>query len=225
MENNLNSNSDFLEWKNNGKTVVAESKIKWLFIRNYTIIALIFFTIYKIISKIFHLKFLDTLNENFMNTSLLVIEDITKFVDLLINGSYNIFICAIIISLCTPIYTFISSMLIFEKYKIKKENKKNIIKLISIIELIISLVLMFDISVAYINQEDICVNYKLSLQKVIDKYNSSNKQRIDDNIDNYLNKVHTTNVIQFLILLITNICCSVFCIYWQKKILEKNCLE
>ena len=92
MEDKSNSNLDFFELTNNGKVVASESKIKWLFIRNYTIISLVFFTIYKIIFNVLDMKFLDVFNESFQWTNRLVMADIPKFVSLLINRSYTILI-------------------------------------------------------------------------------------------------------------------------------------
>lgn len=222
MEDKSNSNLDFFELTNNGKVVASESKIKWLFIRNYTIISLVFFTIYKIIFNISDMKFLDVFNESFQWTNRLVMADIPKFVSLLINRSYTILISSIIIILCSIIYTFVSSILIFKKYKIKKNDKKNIMKAVAIIQLIIFLVLMFDISVAYINQTKTCNDWKPIIQKIIDK--SSNTEVVNYNADNYVNKVYTTNITQFFIILLINICYSIFCFKCQEKIVDKNCI-
>ena len=115
MEEKSKVYSELFDTVKDGKMVETESNIKWKFIRNYTIIALIFFTIYKLIYNIFDLKFIEIINENFSKINSLVIEDISKFVNILVNISFGIFISSLIIILCNFLYTYISSFLIFRK--------------------------------------------------------------------------------------------------------------
>ena len=220
MEEKSKVYSELFDTVKDGKMVETESNIKWKFIRNYTIIALIFFTIYKLIYNIFDLKFIEIINENFSKINSLVIEDISKFVNILVNISFGIFISSLIIILCNFLYTYISSFLIFRKNKIKKSYIKNIIKVISIIEIIILVFIMFDISVDYINHAKIATDWSPFLEKVLEKYNYTDKD-----INSLLNKVYITDIVQFIILLSINICCTKYCIYWQKRIIERNSIE
>ena len=220
MEEKSKVYSELFDTVKDGKIVETESNIKWKFVRNYTIIALILFTIYKIIYNIFDMKFLEVINENFSRSNLLVVEDISKFVNILVNRSFIIFISSLIIILCNFLYTYISSFLIFRKNKVKKSYVKNIIKVISIIELIILVFIMFDISVDYISHAKTCSDFSTSFEKVLEKYNSTNKD-----INTLLNKVYITDIVQFIILLSINICCTKYCISWQKRIIEGNSIE
>ena len=220
MEEKSKVYSELFDTVKDGKIVETESNIKWKFVRNYTIIALILFTIYKIIYNIFDMKFLEVINENFSRSNLLVVEDISKFVNILVNRSFIIFISSLIIILCNFLYTYISSFLIFRKNKVKKSYVKNIIKVISIIELIILVFIMFDISVDYIDHSKTCSDFSPSFEKVLEKYNSTDKD-----INTLLNKVYITDIVQFIILLSINICCTKYCISWQKRIIEGNSIE
>ena len=220
MEEKSKIYSELFDTVKDGKIVETESNIKWKFVRNYTIIALILFTIYKIIYNIFDMKFLEVINENFSRSNLLVVEDISKFVNILVNRSFIIFISSLIIILCNFLYTYISSFLIFGKNKVKKSYVKNIIKVISIIELIILVFIMFDISVDYISHSKTCADFSPSFEKVLEKYNSTDK-----GINILLNKVYITDIVQFIILLSINICCTKYCICWQKRIIERNSIE
>ena len=220
MEEKSKVYSELFDTVKDGKIVETESNIKWKFVRNYTIIALILFTIYKIIYNIFDMKFIEVINENFSRSNLLVVEDISKFVNILVNRSFIIFISSLIIILCNFLYTYISSFLIFRKNKVKKSYVKNIIKVISIIELIILVFIMFDISVDYINHAKTCSDLSPSFEKILEKYNSTDKD-----INMLLNKVYITDIVQFIILLSINICCTKYCIYWQKRIIERNSIE
>ena len=220
MEEKSKVYSELFDTVKDGKMVETESNIKWKFIRNYTIIALIFFTIYKLIYNIFDLKFIEIINENFSKINSLVIEDISKFVNILVNISFGIFISSLIIILCNFLYTYISSFLIFRKNKIKKSYIKNIIKVISIIEIIILVFIMFDISVDYINHAKIATDWSPFLEKVLEKYNYTDKD-----INSLLNKVYITDIVQFIVLLAVNICCTKYCISWQKRIIERNSIE
>ena len=219
MENKINSsNLDFLELTNGGKIVATESKIKWLFIRNYTIIALIFFTIYKIIYNIMDQKFINLLNENFAMK--IVPSDIINFTDVFVDRAHVIMITSIIILLCNLIIVGISSILILQKYKIKKEYVNNIMKVIVIIELVFFAVLVFDFSVIYINQTSLS-DRKYSFETALEKYNANHAQKVEYNIDDYMNKINNANITNLVVTLIINILCTSLCVLGQKKILEK----
>ncbi len=220
MEENSKLYSELFDTVQDGKIIESEKNIKWKFILNYTIISLIFFTIYKITYNIFDMKFIEVINENFSRINFLVIDDISKFVNILVNRSFIIFISSLIIILCNFIYTYISSVFIFRKNKTKKSYVNAIIKVITIIELIIFVFIMFDISVNYINHAKICSDYSISFKEVLEKNNSTNAD-----INSFLNKVYVTDIIQLIILFVINICCTKSCISWQKRIIERNTVE
>ena len=67
MEEKSNSNLDFFNMVKDGKVVSSVSKAKWEFTKKYTLLALAFFSIYRIIFYIVDSHFMDVLN-NFQST-------------------------------------------------------------------------------------------------------------------------------------------------------------
>lgn len=223
MENEPMSNLEFFEMSKNGKITTSKEKIKWVFTRNYTIIGLIFFIIYKLTFEIISREYMKMFNY-FQRT----MHNVESFMENLYNEFYILLIICIAIILSNFLVVLLSSASIFLKYQIKKSDLKNVIKRIVTIQLIFIGVLSFEFTVAYINDMSTSdVNTRRLGQVIAGTFNVDEIQaRLQNSdiklIDENINKMEIIYTIRYITLLVTNIVCSLLCIKWQKKILEKN---
>ena len=212
MDNKSISNAEFFDMKQNGKIVIAEEKIKWEFIKKYTFISLVAFIIYKINLFIVDEKFIKLFND-----FKITISSAKNYIENVNNHVYQTGIICLIMILFNFLIVFLSSKLIFKKYKIKKEYINQIMKIIIIIEMIFTLVLLFEFTVAYINE-----TYNSIHQWRIEKLLNNNNI---EKINYFANKIKNIYLERFIILSIINIFCSITCTFLQKKIIEKNILK
>ena len=212
MDNKSISNAEFFDMKQNGKIVIAEEKIKWEFIKKYTFISLVAFIIYKINLFIVDEKFIKLFND-----FKITISSAKNYIENVNNHVYQTEIICLIMILFNFLIVFLSSKLIFKKYKIKKEYINQIMKIIIIIEMIFTLVLLFEFTVAYINE-----TYNSIHQWRIEKLLNNNNI---EKINYFANKIKNIYLERFIILSIINIFCSITCTFLQKKIIEKNILK
>lgn len=220
MENEPMSNLEFFEMSKNGKIAASKEKIKWLFTRNYTIIALIFFTIYKLTFEIIDSEYIKKFNY-FERT----IQNIENYMENMNNQLYIVLAISILLILSNFLVVFISSTLIFSKYKIKRLDLKSVTKKIIIMQIIFIGVLSFDFTVAYINDMRTSGVDRWRLGKLvgIDTHKQTQIQNPDYQIvDKNMNKIYIMHTFRYILLLGTNIICSILCIKLQKKILEEN---
>lgn len=220
MENEPMSNLDFFEMSRDGKITASKEKIKWLFTRNYTIIALIFFTIYKLAFEIIIREYMKMFNY-FQRT----IPNIENYMENMNNQLYIVLTISILLILSNFLVVFISSTLIFSKYKIKKSDLKSVTKKIIIMEIIFIGVLSFEFTVAYINdmRTSVVDRWRLGQLVGIDTHKQTQIQDSDYQIlDENMNKIYIMHTFRYILLLVTNITCSILCIRLQKKILEEN---
>ena len=215
MENEQISNSEFLEMSKNGKAVLSEEKAKWLFIRNYTFIALIPFIIYRLTFEILTNEYIKKFNY-FEST----ISSAENYIENIVTETCIIIVLSMVFILCNFLVVFLSSRLIFEKYKISKKHLKSIMKTITIMQLIFIGVFLFYFTVGYIDDRATFVD-KWRLEKLTDISANKNQEKYYI-IDEYMNKINTINMARYIILLIASITCSISCIKLQKKFLEGN---
>ena len=209
MDDKSVSNLEFIEMTQNGRKVPTQQKIKWEFIKNYTFTALIVFVIYKIALFIVDDKFMNLFND-FKST----ISSAENYIENVNSHVYQTTLICLVTILFNFFIVFLSSILIFKKYKIKKEYINKVMKAIIIIELIFALVLLFEFTVSYINE--VCTNiHEWRIEKLL------NNKNIEE-IDYFTNKVTNIYLARFIILTIINIICSITCIFLQKKIMKKN---
>ncbi len=220
MENEPMSNSEFLEMSKNGKVTASEEKVKWLFIRNYTFIGLTFFTIYRLTFGIIDSKYMKMFNY-FQNTT----PTIEAFMENMINQSYIILTISILVILSNFLVVILSSILIFSKYKIKKTCLKNVTRKIIIMQIIFVGVLSFEFTVAYINEMRTSGVDKWRIGQLvgIDTHNQTQTQDTEYYIINEnMNKIYFMSTFKYIVLMLTNIACSILCIRLQKNVLEEN---
>lgn len=220
MENEPMSNSEFFEMSKNGKVTASEEKVKWLFIRNYTFIGLTFFTIYRLTFGIIDSKYMKMFNY-FQNTT----PTIEAFMENMINQSYIILTISILVILSNFLVVILSSILIFSKYKIKKTCLKNVTRKIIIMQIIFVGVLSFEFTVAYINEMRTSGVDKWRIGQLvgIDTHNQTQTQDTEYYIINEnMNKIYFMSTFKYIVLMLTNIACSILCIRLQKNVLEEN---
>lgn len=220
MENEPMSNLEFFEMSKNGKVTASEEKVKWLFIRNYTFIGLTFFTIYRLTFGIIDSKYMKMFNY-FQNTT----PTIEAFMENMINQSYIILTISILVILSNFLVVILSSILIFSKYKIKKTCLKNVTRKIIIMQIIFVGVLSFEFTVAYINEMRTSGVDKWRIGQLvgIDTHNQTQTQDTEYYIINEnMNKIYFMSTFKYIVLMLTNIACSILCIRLQKNVLEEN---
>lgn len=220
MENEPMSNSEFFEMSKNGKVTASEEKVKWLFIRNYTFIGLTFFTIYRLTFGIIDSKYMKMFNY-FQNTT----PTIEAFMENMTNQFYIILTISILVILSNFLVVILSSILIFSKYKIKKTCLKNVTRKIIIMQIIFVGVLSFEFTVAYINEMRTSGVDKWRIGQLvgIDTHNQTQTQDTEYYIINEnMNKIYFMSTFKYIVLMLTNIACSILCIRLQKNVLEEN---
>ncbi len=211
MENKLNSNLDFFELTNNGKVIASEEKIKSEFIKKYTIIALIPFTIYKIIIYIFS-------NEGYKKIAdyQFILAHIVNNSEATIELMSKIFTCSIAFILSNFFVVIISSIWVFKKQKMKKEYINKIMKIVIIFQVIFTILFSFECIVNYINNSWI---YENKFELLSENKGTSN---INYNIKEYSNKLENIRTMHLIVELIVIVGTTISCTFLQKKILKMN---
>ncbi len=218
MKDESVSNLEFFELSHGRKIAASESKIKWEFIKYYTILALIFFSIYRIA-----LYFIEHSYINLFNNFESKISNAEEYM-LNINNESSFILCINIIFILSYFITaLISFLLINNKYTIKKEYVKNILKVIIIIQLILALVLTFYISITYFNELNTTSIYRSRLEKLpLKTQDGTNIEDKNFVIDEYMNKINITYITSLITLLVFNALCAILCVFLEKKFLESN---
>ena len=216
MKEKSDSILDFFNMVNNGKVVISEKKAKWEFIEKYSILLLIFFTIYRITFYIVDIQFMDTLN-NFGTT----ITDVEDYIHTVKNQECILSIICIAIILCNFIVVFVSSFSFFNKYSIKKDYCKEIQKTIIIIELIFIGVISFYFYIHYSDKHEAIHVDKYRIETLL---GINNNQEDNKQVDKYLETLDNLYLINFVSLELAEIFCAISCVLIQRKIMETNCI-
>ncbi len=213
--NRTSLNTGFLEEKIYGKMAVPKNKITSEFIEKYIVIALIPFTIYQI-----GIYIIRTLGHKALDDQQFSIESIVNFSDIAINLSYNILAFSIIIVLSNFFVVFFSSKVIFKKYKARKEDFIGIMKIIIILQLIFTSISTLYYYVSYIDEIGINNSYISKFEWL--ESNNKKTSSINYDIKKYIADINKINQINLTILIIVNLVCISFCIFWQSRILKFN---
>ena len=198
-----------------GKMVATKNKIVKEFIEKYIIIALIPWVIYRI-----GIYILCDIANKTMEKQQFSIESILDYSNIATDLSYKILIFSIILVLSNFLIVFFSSKLIFKKYKIKREDVNSIMKVIIILQVMFVSITTLYYYVSYNNE--ICFNSALGTKfEWLAEQNMKSKTNNYD-VNKYVNNVREIYQIHLSILIITNFCCTLLCIFWQREILKYN---
>ena len=214
MSNKNDNDHSLLDDFTTNMSTVPEKKLMSTYQICYIILSLIPFTIYRIAENIF-------LSSTFwrqaeLQFSLLDFDNFCKVTNEL---SYKLLAISVMLILSVLIMSFISILKV-SKYKIKKEDIKKFKKGIIVLQLIITSIIIFFLSVDYINAKP----DKL----YIDKYERLANQNYDDpsnvlyEIKESENKMHIVFNLNFATEIILEIVCSFVSIKFQNKIIEKK---
>ena len=183
----------------------------------YIVLSLIPFSIYRIAENIFA-------NGTYRIQAELQfsLSDMDNFCKVTNELSYKLLTISIMLILSVLIMSFISILKI-SKFKMEKEDIKKFKKGIIILQLLISIIIIFFISVDY-------KNVKGTIPRHIDKYESMVNQN-DNNASNIIyeikeseNKMNMVFNLNFATEIILEIVCSFVSINFQNKIIDKNCV-
>ncbi len=219
MKDESISNSELFQMSKKGKIVITIEKIKWEFTKTYTFIALIPFIIYNISFYIINDQFIKLFNhcEKILSSAEEYFYNVSNTANLIL-------ITSILFILCDLVVVFISSTLIFDKYTIKKEDIKKLMKSIIILQLIFLAVFSFYICITYIeDNRDIGGNIN-KIGKLLKRENlhTMTPEDISHKTDEYVAKINRMNLINFIILMFSAISIVTSCVFIQKKIIQNN---
>lgn len=217
MEKERISNLEFFEMTRNRKKMATEKIVKWDFTKKYIFIFLILFTIYQILSYIFvDSKSISELNFRFN----LTITTLDKYIQINNDIIKNILILAISMIVCNFLNAFISSISIFNKYNIKKDEINKIIKFIIILQVIVLGILCFDFFIKYSNENN---GTNWMINGLLENYNNKdveNSKSVED--ISYINEcksnLNNMQLNYFVILIVLNISSTTINILIQKKV-------
>ena len=217
MSNKNDNNHNLLDDFTTNMSTVSEKKFMLIYQTLYIVLSLIPFTIYRIVEHIL-------LNNTYwiqakLQFSLLDIDNFCKVTNEL---SYKLLVISVMLILSVLIMSFISILKI-SKFKMEKEDIKKFKKGIIVLQLIISSIIIFFISVDYYNS-------KSTIPWHIDKYesmvnqNDNNAPNIINDIKESENKMNMVFNFNFATEILLEIVCSFVSIEFQSKIIEKNCI-
>ncbi len=219
MENKPVSNLEFFQMAQNGKVIATAEKIKWEFIKNYTFIALIPFVIYKIVFHLIDDKFIRMFN--YFESTILNVEEYIKNINL---QAFQVVAISIALILCNFLVVGLSSMLIFKKYKVKKEDLSKIMKSVMIIQLVFIIVLSLVFGISYVNKSTGIFIDRYRIEKLLqnDNIGNPNIQNTNYTVDEYVTQVNNIYLFSFIFLMFANVICAISCTFLQEKIIQNN---
>ncbi len=217
MSNKNDINHSLLDDFTTNMSTASGKKLMLIYQILYIVLSLIPFTIYRIAEHIFANGTYRIQAE--LQFSLLDMDNFCKVTNEL---SYKLFAISIMLILSVLIMSFISILKI-SKFKMEKEDIKKFKKGIIVLQLIISSIIIFFISVDYYNS-------KSTIPWHIEKYESMVNQS-DNNALNIIyeikeseNKMNMVFNLNFATEIILEIVCCIVSIKFQNKIIEKNCV-
>lgn len=217
MSNKNDINHNLLDDFTTNMSTASEKKLMLIYQILYIVLSLIPFTIYRIAEHIFENNTYSIQAK--LQFSLLDVDNFCKVTN---EFSYKLLAISIMLILSVLIMSFISILKI-SKFKMEKEDIKKFKKGIIILQLLISIIIIFFISVDY-------KNVKGTIPWHIDKYesmvnqNDSNASNIIYEIKKSENKMNMVFNLNFATEIILEIICSFVSINFQNKIIDKNCV-
>lgn len=219
MENKPVSNLEFFQMAQNGKVIATTEKIKWEFTKNYTFIALIPFIIYKIVFHLIDDKFIRMFN--YFESTILNVEEYIENINL---QAFQVVAISIALILCNFLVVGLSSMLIFKKYKVKREDLSKIMKLVMILQLVFIVVLSLDFGISYANKSTGIFIDRYRIERLLQNNNNGNQniQNTNYTVDEYVAQVNNIYLFSFIFLMFANVICAISCTFLQEKIIQNN---
>lgn len=196
-----------------GEVPISKNKIIGEFVEKYIIIALIPWVIYRI-----GIFIITDLGSEEIQKQQYSINSILDYYNLSNELSYKILIFSIIIVLMGFLVVILSSKFVLRKYKIKKEYINSIMRAIVVIQIIFFCITSFYYFVSY--NDRIRFNYALEskFEWLANKENKKNPEKYD--VKKYISDLNSCFQINMVLLLAVNLCCVIFEVVLQKKILE-----
>lgn len=206
----------------NDMETISEKRIKSEFQIKYIILSIIPWTIYRIMIYAFEKTMY--IKEISLQMSSASFEEICN-----IYRQYNNkdFIISILLIFVIFIGTIVIARNISNKYKIKKEYVKNIIKSICVLQLIISSVILFFFCVDYSNDGNptlLHTDKVEALEKLTKDSNQKQYLKSINDVSKEKNKIILSYKINLTIKIVIHIICSVLSIKYQSKILRSNAI-
>lgn len=205
-----------------GKFAAPKETIRDEFIEKYILLTLIPWTIYRLAVNI--INFID--NEPIYEQQY-SIDSIGNYANLSINLSNKIFILSLTLILCNFLVIYISSKLIFKKYKIRSNDLNYLVKVIIIIQILFVCIFSFFFYVDYNNLIARNPIFKDKFEWLLEQKQTQMSKKNDiqldiNDINMYINNVTTVQRVELAILIILEIVSAFLCTFWQYKIMKLN---